>query len=170
MQSVHVMWCFICKVCLLCSALYAKCPLFVMLYMQSVLIIQHFIYKVFLLCSALYAKCSYYSVLIYKVSLLCSASNAKCPCYVVLYMQSVLVMGCFICKVCLLFSALYGPTLECTFRTTASPTPGVWSRASGSQTCSSARVTPESGSELPSYLWLSARNTFRNYSGSTFCI
>ena len=43
----------------------------------------------------------------HKVSLLFSALYAKCPCYFVLYMQSVLVIKCFICKVSLLFSALY---------------------------------------------------------------
>ena len=61
----------ICKVSLLCSALYANCPYYAALYMQSVPIMQRFICKVSLLCSALYAKCPY---------------------YVVLYMQSVLII------------------------------------------------------------------------------
>ena len=39
MQIVLIIQCFICKVSLLCtSALYAKCPYYVVLYMQSVLI------------------------------------------------------------------------------------------------------------------------------------
>ena len=38
MQSVRIILCFICKVSLLCSALYAKCPYCVVLYMQGVLI------------------------------------------------------------------------------------------------------------------------------------
>ena len=36
---------------------------------------------------------------IYKVSLLCSGLYATCPYYVVVYMQSVLIIYCFICKV-----------------------------------------------------------------------
>ena len=44
----------ICKVSLLCSALYAKCPYYLVLYyMQSVLTIYCFICKVSLLCSVL---------------------------------------------------------------------------------------------------------------------
>ena len=39
MQSVHITLCFICKVSLLFSALYAKCPYYLVLYMQNVLII-----------------------------------------------------------------------------------------------------------------------------------
>ena len=39
MQSVLIMYCCICKVSLLCTAVYAKCPYYVLLYMQSVLII-----------------------------------------------------------------------------------------------------------------------------------
>ena len=52
MQSVLIMQCFICKVSLLCSALYAKCPYYSVIYTQSVLIVQWFI-----------LKCPYYSVL-----------------------------------------------------------------------------------------------------------
>ena len=63
---------------LLFSALYAKCPYYLMLYMQSVLIIYCFVCKVFLLYSALYAK----------VSLLFSALYAKCPYCLGLYVQS----------------------------------------------------------------------------------
>ena len=39
MQSVLIIYCFICKVSLLFSALYAKCPYYLVLYMQSVLVI-----------------------------------------------------------------------------------------------------------------------------------
>ena len=35
MQSVLIMQCFICKVSLLCTALYAKCPYYVLLYTQT---------------------------------------------------------------------------------------------------------------------------------------
>ena len=60
MQSVLIMYCFICKVSLLCSALYAKCPYFVVLYMQRVLIMQCFICNVSLLFSALYSNFPYF--------------------------------------------------------------------------------------------------------------
>ena len=56
----------------LSSALYAKCPYYVVLYMQSALIIHCFSCKVSVLVCALYTKCPYYH-------------------YVVLYMQSVLI-------------------------------------------------------------------------------
>ena len=39
MQSVLIIECFICKVSLLFSALYAKCPCCLVLFMQSVLIL-----------------------------------------------------------------------------------------------------------------------------------
>ena len=68
---VLIVYGFICKVSLLCKALYAKCPYYERLYMQSVFIVHGFICKVSLLCTALYAKCPY---------------------YVRLYMQSVLIM------------------------------------------------------------------------------
>ena len=45
---------------LCCSALYAKCPYYVVLYMQSVLNTQCFICKPSFWFSVLYAKCSYY--------------------------------------------------------------------------------------------------------------
>ena len=48
---------------LLGSALYAKCPYYLLPYMQSVLIIYCFTCKVSLLFSALYTKCPYYLVL-----------------------------------------------------------------------------------------------------------
>ena len=106
MQSVLIMWCFICKVFLLCGALYAKCSYYLVFYMQSVLIIWCFICKVSLLFDVLYAKCPYYlvfymqSVLIIwcficKVSLLFGVLYTKCPYYLVFYMQSVLIMQCF---------------------------------------------------------------------------
>ena len=53
----------VCRVSLVFTALHAKCPSYVMLYMQSVLIIYCFICKVSLLFSALCAKCPYYVVL-----------------------------------------------------------------------------------------------------------
>ena len=52
MESVLIIRCFICIVSLLFSALYAKCPYYVVLYVQSVHIMR-----------ALYAKCPYYVVL-----------------------------------------------------------------------------------------------------------
>ena len=78
----------------------------VVLYIQNVLIIQCFIYRMSSLCSAFYTECPYYGT---KVSLLVlfSALHAKCPYDVVLYMQSVRITQCFLCKVFLLFSALY---------------------------------------------------------------
>ena len=39
MQSVLIIQCFVCKMSLLFSAVYAKCPYYLVLYMQSVLII-----------------------------------------------------------------------------------------------------------------------------------
>ena len=74
MQSVLIVQCFICKASLKCSALYAKCPYYVVLYMQSVLIMQCFICKVSLLCSALYAKRPYNAVL-YMQSVLLQATT-----------------------------------------------------------------------------------------------
>ena len=62
MPSVLIMYCVICKVSLLFSALYAKCPYHVLLYMQSVRIMyepsRSALYDVVvsLLCSGLYAK------------------------------------------------------------------------------------------------------------------
>ena len=53
------------------SAVYAKCPDQVVLYMQIVLIMQYFICKVSSSFSAVYTKCPY---------------------HVVLYIQSVLIM------------------------------------------------------------------------------
>ena len=65
------MWCFICKVSLLCSALYATRPYDSVLYMQSVLIILCFMLSVLMI-------------------------------HCLLYTQSVLIMiQCFICKVSL---------------------------------------------------------------------
>ena len=46
------LYCFICKVSLLCSALYAKYSYYLVLYLQSVLIMQCFVCKVSLLCGA----------------------------------------------------------------------------------------------------------------------
>ena len=57
-----------CKVSLLFSALYAKCPYYLVLYdsyMQSVLIIQSSICKVSLIFCASYATCPYYPVVLY---------------------------------------------------------------------------------------------------------
>jgi hypothetical protein len=69
------------SVSLLCSALYAKCPYYVLLYMQSVLIMQCFICKVSLLCSALYAKRPYYLLLyiIYGTSDFVGPSGVMAP-------------------------------------------------------------------------------------------
>ena len=63
MQSVLIIPCFICKVSLLFSALYANCLYYSVLYMQSVLIIQCFICKVFLSFGLLYSNCPYHSTL-----------------------------------------------------------------------------------------------------------
>ena len=85
MQCVLIIHCFICKVSLLFTALYAKCPYYLLYYMQRVLIIYCLICKVSLLLTALYTKCPYYPL----------------P-----YMQSALIIHCLICKVSLLFTAL----------------------------------------------------------------
>ena len=50
-HSILMVWCFICKYYLLCSALHAKCPFYL-----------GCLCKVPLLCSALYAKCPIYVV------------------------------------------------------------------------------------------------------------
>ena len=60
MQSVLIIPCFICKLSLLLSALYAKV---LITYKVSLLFIQCFICKVSLLFRALYAKYPYYLVL-----------------------------------------------------------------------------------------------------------
>ena len=86
----------ICTVSLLCSALYAKCPYFVVLCMQRDLIIYCFICILSVFVSALYATWPYYSVW-----------YAKCPCFVVLYKQSDSMIWCFILKVSLFSNALY---------------------------------------------------------------
>ena len=83
MQSVLIMQCFICKVSLLCSYLYAECPYCAVLDVQIVFIVQCW------MC---------------KVSFLCSAGCAKRPYYAVLDVQSVLIMQCWMCKVSLLCS------------------------------------------------------------------
>ena len=64
---------------LLFSALYAKCPYYLVLYMQTLLIMYCFICKVSLF--------------------LLSAFYAKCPYYVGLYTQSVLIIYSLIYKV-----------------------------------------------------------------------
>ena len=76
----------------LCSALYAKCPYYIVRYVRSVLIMQCFVCKMSLSCSALYAKCSYHAVLC---------------------MRSALIMQCFVCEVSLLCSALYAKCPYC---------------------------------------------------------
>ena len=88
---------------LLFSALYAKCPYYVVIYMQNVLSIAYVV--------CLYASVfiMYYSYYYHYVPHVLSTRLALRGCwnnedYVVeLYMQSVLVMQCFICKVSLLF-------------------------------------------------------------------
>ena len=102
MQSVLIIYCYIilCKVALLFTALYAKCPYYLLLYnMQSVRVIYCFISKVSLLFTALYAlyaKCPYYLLLYLQNSLLFTDLYAKCPCYLLLYMQSVLIFYGFL--------------------------------------------------------------------------
>jgi hypothetical protein len=44
MQCVLIVYCFICNVSLLCTALYAKCPYYVLLHMQCVLIMYCFMW------------------------------------------------------------------------------------------------------------------------------
>ena len=57
MQYFRVVECFKYKDSVLCSALYARSPYYLVLYMQSVRIIYCFILgKVSVLCTALYAK------------------------------------------------------------------------------------------------------------------
>ena len=75
MQSVLIIYCFICNLFVLFTALYATCPyylllcmqsvlIYVLLYMKRVVIIYCFICNASLLCTALYATCSY-SLLLY---------------------------------------------------------------------------------------------------------
>ena len=59
----------------------------------------------FLLCSALYAECPYYVALYMQSVLIVQCFICTVSVYVVLYVQSVLIV-CLICKVSLLF-ALY---------------------------------------------------------------
>ena len=51
-----MLYCFVCRVSLFCTTLYAECPYFVLLCMQSVLILSCFVCKVSLFCPALYAS------------------------------------------------------------------------------------------------------------------
>ena len=60
MQSVLILYCFICKVCLFFTALYAKCPYSLLLYMQSIRILYCFICNVSLFFTALYAMCRWH--------------------------------------------------------------------------------------------------------------
>ena len=79
MQSVLIMQCFICKVSVLYSALYAKWPYYVVLYMQTVLIIQCFTCRVSWLFSTLYAKCPYYCVLTLILTHVQATARARAP-------------------------------------------------------------------------------------------
>ena len=111
LNTFRIVQCYICKVSLLFTALYAKCPYYAVLYKDTLLIIKHLLYYILVLymqsvliiycctckVSLLYAKCSY----------CITALNAKCPYYLVLYKQSVLMIHCFTCKVSLLCSALH---------------------------------------------------------------
>ena len=94
---------------LLCSALYAKHPCYLVLYMHDIHVIKCFICKVYLLFSALNATYPDHVVLyIQKVSFImkcfiCTSlysRNSKYPCCLMCYMH------CFVCKVSVLCSAL----------------------------------------------------------------
>ena len=88
MQTAFIKQCFICKLSLFSSALYAKCPNYAVLYMQTVRVIRCFICKVFL-----------FLVLCMQSVRISSALHVQCPYYAVLYMQTVHILECFICRV-----------------------------------------------------------------------
>ena len=83
MQSVRItVRDALCKVSVLCNALCAKCPYYVMR-----------LYKVSVLCSALYThSVPIMQCFICNVFLLCSVLYAKCPYSLVRYMQSALIV------------------------------------------------------------------------------